>query len=254
MGQSMEACRAGLLGFILLLAAVGCSTAPVQEGPVVEPIFPASKVLDPRTHYASDVYDPWEGFNRTIYRFNYHFDRYVFLPAVNAYQAVTPDVVEKGIHNFFRNIVDVSTLINCILQGRPDTAVVTLTRIIWNTTIGVGGLINVASALDVPRPLEDFGQTLGRWGIGAGPYLVLPFAGPSSVRGAIGLGADFLMVTGIRDWAIDLKTWQSVALTVLQSIDIRAHIPFRYYETGSAFEYDMVRWLYSTKRELDIEK
>jgi phospholipid-binding lipoprotein MlaA len=112
----------------------------------------------------------------------------------------------------------------------------------------------VASALDVPRPEEDFGQTLGRWGIGAGPYLVLPIVGPSSVRGAIGFGADFLMVTGIRDWAIDLKTWQSMTLTVLQSIDIRAHIPFRYYETGSAFEYDMVRWLYSTKRELDIEK
>lgn len=254
MGGSKEACRASLLGLIVLLAAVGCSTVPVQEGPIVEPIFPASKVLDPRIEYAGDVYDPWEGFNRTIYRFNYRFDKYVFLPAVRGYRAVTPDLVEQGIHNFFNNLRDLVTLVNTVLQARPDKTVETLTRMIWNTTIGLAGFIDVASALDVPRPQEDFGQTLGRWGVGSGPYLVLPIYGPSSLRDGVGLGVDLTVATLIRNQLVDLETWQTLAFGALNAIDTRAHIPFRYYETGSAFEYEMVRWLYDTKRKLDIEK
>jgi phospholipid-binding lipoprotein MlaA len=250
----MRACGTAVLGFIVLLTAVGCSTAPVQEGPTVEPIFPASKVLDPRLKYADEVYDPWEGFNRSIYRFNYRFDKYVFLPAVNGYKAITPDVAEKGIHNFFNNLKDLVTLINTILQARPDKAAQTLTRIIWNTTLGLAGFIDVATALEVPRPEEDFGQTLGYWGVGNGPYLVLPIYGPSSLRDGIGLGVDLTLATVIRNQVVDLNTWQALAFGGLNAIDTRAHIPFRYYETGSAFEYDMVRWLYATKRELDIEK
>jgi len=108
------ACGLGLLG--------ACSTAPVKtDEPAGEPIFPADRVLGEGVSYESDeIWDPLEGMNRAIYRFNYHFDRYIFLPGIAAYQYVTPDPVEKGIHNFFRNLTDVSTLINSILQLNLD--------------------------------------------------------------------------------------------------------------------------------------
>ncbi len=242
------------LGLLAILAGVGCSTAPIQEGPPLEPIFPASRVLDPRVEHAGEVYDPWEGFNRSMYRFNHRFDKYVFLPAVNGYRAITPDVLEQGIHNFFNNLKDLVTLANTILQARPDKAAQTLTRIIWNTTLGLAGFIDVATALEVPRPQEDFGQTLGYWGVDAGPYLVLPVYGPSSLRDGIGLGVDLTIATVLRNQVVDLNLWQTLAFGGLGAIDTRAHIPFRYYETGSAFEYEMVRWLYTDKRKLDIEK
>lgn len=233
---------------------VGCSTAPVQRGELIEPIFPAELVLGEDIAYASDVYDPWEGFNRSIYRFNYQFDKYVFLPAVNVYQTVLPDIAEQGVHNFFNNIKDITTLFNSVLQLNPKKSIETTGRLITNTTFGLLGLIDIASALDMPRHQEDFGQTLGYWGVGSGPYLVLPIFGPSSVRDGIGLGVDGYVGTEIRDQALDPETWQEWLWNGFNAIDTRAYIPFRYYETGSPFEYYMVRWLFTTKRRIDIEK
>jgi phospholipid-binding lipoprotein MlaA len=239
-------CGLGLLG--------GCSTAPVKTGePVEEPIFPADRVLSKGVSYESDeIWDPLEGMNRTIYRFNYYFDRYIFLPGIAAYQYVTPDPVEKGIHNFFRNLTDVSTLINSILQLNLDKTMQTTTRLMVNSTIGLLGFIDVAS--DVPRKDEDFGQTLGYWGVGPGPYLVLPILGPSSLRDGVGYGVDWGIRRELWRRTTDLESWQEWARDILWSVDTRAHIAFRYYESGSPFEYEMVRMLYSTKRELDIER
>jgi phospholipid-binding lipoprotein MlaA len=245
--------RALLLGAVAL-AAVGCSTAPVQKGPVVEPLFPADRVLTEGVKYAGDVYDPWEGFNRTMYRFNYHFDKYVFLPVTNAYKAILPDFAEKGIHNFFSNIRNVRTLINSILQLNADKAAATTARLVLNTTFGIVGVFDVATGLDVPYPQEDFGQTLGYWGVASGPYLVLPILGPSSVRDGVGVGVDAFVASEIRDRALDLDTWQKLLWWGLDAVDTRANIPFRYYETGTPFEYDMVRWLYTTKRQIEIAK
>jgi phospholipid-binding lipoprotein MlaA len=239
-------------GGLALLGA--CSTAPVKtDESAAEPIFPADRVLGEGVHYESgEIWDPLEGMNRVFYRFNYHFDRYIFLPGIAAYQYVTPDPIEKGIHNFFRNLTDVSTLINSILQLNLDKTMQTTTRLMVNSTIGLLGFIDVAS--DVPRKDEDFGQTLGYWGVGPGPYLVLPILGPSSLRDGVGYGVDW----GIRGelWrrTTDLETWQEWTRDILWSVDTRANIAFRYYETGSPFEYEMVRMLYSTKRELDIER
>jgi len=232
----------------------GCSTAPVKVGdPVDEPVFPADRVLGKDVKYKADeIWDPLEGLNRRIYRFNYYFDRYVFLPAVNAYQFVTPDPVEKGVHNFFNNMQDVSTLINSILQLNPEKTLETTTRLVINSTVGLLGFINVAS--DVPRKDEDFGQTLGYWGVGNGPYLVLPILGPSSLRDGVGYGVDWGVRRELWRRAIDMEAYQEWARDILWSIDTRAHIAFRYYETGSPFEYDMVRLLYSTMRQLDVER
>jgi phospholipid-binding lipoprotein MlaA len=245
---------------LLMLAALlmtGCSTAPkiVPEGAeVVPPAFSAERVLGAPEDAARqiEISDPWEGFNRTMYLFNYRFDKYVFLPAVSAYQFVAPDPVEQGIHNFFRNVQDITTLLNSILQLNLEKTMNTTTRLAVNSTVGLLGFLDIAN--DVPRSDEDFGQTLGYWGVGNGPFLVLPVLGPSNVRDGVGLGVDWLAYSEIRARTTDMETWQEMTMDVMKALDLRAHTAFRYYETGSPFEYEWIRLLYTTKRKLDIER
>jgi len=238
-----------------LLLMTGCSTAPKQQGDTIEEaFFTPEKILEGGvTEYEDEeVYDPWQGFNRTMYRFNYHFDKYIFLPAVIGYFKITPDPVEKGIHNFFRNIQDLTTLYNSILQLNLEKTMNTTTRLLVNSTIGLLGFLDIAS--DVPRSDEDFGQTLGHWGVGSGPYLVLPILGPSSVRDGIGQGVDWLYYNEVRRRTTSMERWQEVSMDLLKAIDLRAHVKFLYYETNSPFEYELVRMLWTTKRELDIKR
>jgi len=245
--------------YLLLLVAVlvlaGCSTAPVVQGDeVIEPSFSADRVLQKDATYVSDeVSDPWIGFNRTMYRFNYRFDKYVFLPVVNGYKAITPDFLESGIRNFFLNLKDIPTLVNSILQLDATKSVETTGRFAINSTVGLLGFIDVASMLEIGKHQEDFGQTLGYWGVGPGPYLVLPILGPSSLRDGIGLGVDSIIDSAVID-EMDITDDEELALTVIKSIDTRANVAFRYYETGTPFEYEWVRMLYNTKRKMDIEK
>lgn len=128
--------------------------------------------------------DPWESFNRPVFRFNDKLDTYALRPVAKGYQAVTPQFVEDGVHNVFRNIGDVGNLANNLLQGKLRDAGVDGSRLIFNTTFGLLGFFDVASEMGLQRNDEDFGQTLGVWGVGSGPYLVLPLLGPSSVRDA----------------------------------------------------------------------
>ena len=104
--------------------------------------------------------------------------------------------------------------------------------------------------LDIPRPQEDFGQTLGYWGVGQGPYLVIPFLGPSNLRDGVGMIPDFYVRQLVQEELVADDA--QVAMMLLWPLDTRSNTSFRYYETGTAFEYDMVRWLWSTKRELDV--
>ena len=244
-----------LLLLVAVLALGACSTAPVMQGDaVIEPSFPADRVLDSDITYLSDeISDPWEGFNRSMYRFNYRFDKYVFLPVVNGYKFITPDFLEQGIHNFFLNLEDITTFFNSILQLNATKTVQTTGRFLVNTTVGLLGFIDVASKLDMPKHDEDFGQTLGHWGVGNGPFLVLPVLGPSNVRDSVGLGVDWVMYTAVQD-ELDMKESEEWALAIMRGIDTRANLAFRYYETGTPFEYEWVRLLYTTKRKMDIEK
>ena len=244
-----------LLLLVAVLALGACSTAPVQQGDeVVEPDFSADRVLGDDVAYVSDdISDPWEGFNRSMYRFNYRFDKYVFLPVVNGYKTITPDFLEQGIHNFFLNLEDITTFFNSILQLSGTKTVQTTGRFLVNTTVGLLGFIDVATRLDIPKHDEDFGQTLGYWGVGNGPYLVLPVLGPSNVRDGVGLGVDWFVMNELRD-ELDMKDSEELALDIMKAIDTRANVAFRYYETGTPFEYDWVKLLYTTKRKMDIEK
>lgn len=249
----MKFSRIALL--IAVFSMTACSSGPaLQMQDYQEPVFTAERVLpaDAEARSASAVYDPWSGMNRRIYNFNYHFDRYVFLPAVRGYQYVTPDFAEKGVSNFFDNLKDVNSFLNSVLQLSPSKSAQSAGRVVVNSTIGLLGLFDVATYFGIPRPEEDFGQTLGRWGTGPGPYLVLPVLGPSTLRDGIGLIPDSMVNSYLKDEIFSDD--YLLAVSVLDAVQTRSRVSFRYYETGSAFEYDTVRWLWSTKRELDIAK
>lgn len=143
----------------------------------------ATLVLLPTLAQASED-DPWEAFNRPVFRFNDTLDTYALKPLAQGYQKVTPQFLEDGVHNVFGNIGDVGNLANNLLQGKVHDAGVDTGRLIFNTTFGVLGFFDVATEMGLQRSDEDFGQTLGAWGLGSGPYLVLPFLGPSSLRDA----------------------------------------------------------------------
>ncbi|MDO6563839.1 VacJ family lipoprotein [Amphritea sp. 1_MG-2023] len=137
--------------------------------------------------------DPWEGFNRSMFGFNDALDRYALKPVARGYKAITPNILEAGIGNFFSNLGDVGSLVNNLLQLKGEAAGQDLGRVVFNTTVGLVGLIDVATPMGLPEHNEDFGQTLGYWGVKTGPYLVLPFLGPSNVRDGIGLIPDSML-------------------------------------------------------------
>ena len=214
----------------------------------------AGEIVKEDVTYTVKVYDPIEGWNRGVYRFNYYFDKYLFLPVTNTYSFLMPDPLEKGVHNAFRNIAEVNNFANCLLQGKFQGALVTFWRFLFNSTFGLGGLFDFATPAGLPRQNEDFGQTLGRWGLGAGPYLVLPVFGPSNLRDGVGLLGDF----GINHYTdpVNLATDRkySTPYAILEAIDTRNATAFRYYASGSPFEYELVRMLYKEIRELEIAK
>lgn len=143
--------------------------------------------------------DPWESFNRSIFVFNDTADRWVLKPVAVGYTKVTPDPVERGVSNFFSNLAEVRNVLNDLLQWKWGQAGNDFGRLLVNSTLGVAGFFDVARHMSLPRSEgEDFGQTLAVWGVGQGPYLVLPFLGPSNVRDTVGLPVD---------WAADPVTY-----------------------------------------------
>lgn len=241
---------------LLLLGSVaGCSGSSPSEAPP-----PGLTPSDAGPEDTLDLLqqpgaqeDPFELFNRAVYYFNADFDRRVFLPVLTAYRTVTPQLVRRGVINFFSNLGELRNGFNGLLQARPEVAGRATIRLFVNTTAGLLGTIDVASELGVAQQNEDFGQTLGRWGAGSGPYLVLPFLGPSSIRDASGTGVDF--ATGF--FLPPLSTvnefvYRSPFVYPPQVLSERDRVDFRYYDSGSPFEYDIVRYLFLRKRELDI--
>jgi phospholipid-binding lipoprotein MlaA len=141
-------------------------------------------MLVPFVAQAASEDDPWESVNRPIYKFNDVIDTYALKPLAQGYQYIAPQFVEDGVHNFFQNIGDVRNLANDILQAKPHAAGVDTARLIFNTTFGLLGVIDVGTKMGLQRNDEDFGQTLGYWGVGSGPYVMLPLLGPSTLRDA----------------------------------------------------------------------
>ena len=134
--------------------------------------------------------DPIEPINRGIYSFNSTFDHYLLKPIAKGYDAVVPGLVKAGVSNVFQNVSDAQSLVSDALQLKGAKFGDDLGRVMLNTTFGIGGIFDLATQLGVERGNEDIGQTLGYWGLGAGPYLVIPFLGPSSLRDAVGRFGD----------------------------------------------------------------
>ncbi len=231
------------------LAAAREAEAPIPAGTpaaLAPPVTPADAP-------SMVTYDPFERINRFTYRFNARFDENVFLPVANGYRRL-PRPVRSGVHNFFGNLGEIGNTLNFALQGRAGYGLRSLGRFAINTTLGIGGLFDVAKKMKLAPAPTGFGTTLAKWGMRPGPFVVLPLIGPSTLRDTVGLGGDFGLA-----WAADpggfYRTSQnSWMFGAANSVDLRAHIDFRYYETGSPFEYETIRFLYVRQRLLEDEK
>lgn len=158
--------RIAIAGFFLALSQ-GCATGP-----------------------NANTADPLEPFNRGVFSFNEGVDRAILKPVATAYRDITPSPVRTGVSNFFGNIGDVWSLVNNVLQLKPKESLETLMRVSFNTVFGFAGVFDIATEMRLEKNPEDFGQTLGYWGVGPGPYVVLPLLGPSTVRDSLGRVVD----------------------------------------------------------------
>jgi phospholipid-binding lipoprotein MlaA len=195
---------------------------------------------------STDSRDPWEGYNRKVWRFNEAIDQAVLQPVARGYQAAVPEVVRTGVGNFFGNISDVWSFVNNALQLKPRESVHMLARVGVNTTVGLLGLVDVASRVDLPRYREDFGQTLGFWGLPSGPYLVLPLLGPSTLRDTAAFPVD--RQGDLVGWVQDNPA--RLGLTGLRLVDLRADVlqAGRVIEGAALDKYTFVREAYLQRR------
>ena len=219
--------RTSLLPLCVLLA-YGCAAAPPSKP-------------DPR--------DPWERMNRVTYRFNDRVDRAVTKPVARAYRRVTPQPVQAGVSNFLVNLSYPVVILNDLMQGQFKPFLNDTGRLLLNTTLGIGGVLDPATAAGLDKNDRDFGQTLGSWGARPGPYLVLPFMGPSDVRDTFGRAGDIF--SDPRHYIDnDLVGYGLFALGV---VDTRAHLLDLEGVIGSAYDpYAFVRNAYLQKREFKV--
>lgn len=201
---------------------------------------------------ALNVYDPFESVNRRLYHFNYRFDQWVFLPVVNGYRYITPSFVRTGVSNFFSNLGDVPNLLNSLLQFKGKRSMEITARLLFNTTLGVAGMWDPATKMGLPHQSEDFGQTLGFYGVPDGPYLMLPILGPSNLRDTGGLVVDYSAENWINFLNMAEVSSDNPEVWVLRAIDKRYTTSFRYGQLNSPFEYEKVRYVYTEARRLQI--
>ena len=225
--------------------AAESATGPAPEPQDVPPL------VTPADAPPMYTYDPWERLNRSTYRFNARFDGAIFLPVADTYRRA-PRPIRAGIHNFFGNLAEIDSVINYTLQWRLKYGLRSLTRLAINSTIGIGGLFDVASKLKLPGAPTGFATTLAKWGMHPGPYLVIPLLGPSTLRDGVGFLADYGAEYGINVAGL-YRGGVSWGLGTANAIDQRANINFRYYSGGSPFEYETIRFLYVRRRLIEDE-
>jgi phospholipid-binding lipoprotein MlaA len=201
---------------------------------------------------ALDVNDPLESWNRRVYHFNHRFDQWVFLPLVHGYTYITPQIVRSGVTNFFNNLGDVPNLLNSLLQLKGERSMDITARLLLNTTIGVAGLWDPATKMGIARQTEDFGQTLGFYGLSGGPYMMLPILGPSNLRDTGGLAMDFSAESAINFLNVSDVSSDHPQVWVLRGVDRRYNTRYQYGQMNSPFEYEKVRYVYTQLRTLQI--
>jgi phospholipid-binding lipoprotein MlaA len=222
-----------MLGLLIISSALsGCSTTPTTQ---------------------ADSKDPWESWNRDVHGFNKDVDDTVLKPVAKGYQAVVPKPVDEGITNVFSNIGDIGVTINDFLQLKFLQGGMDASRFLINTTAGVAGIFDVAKMIDLPKHNEDFGQTLGFWGMPSGSYLVLPFLGPSSPRDTVGLIGNALMnpLTYISVFGGVAVNAATVGARSVDVTDTRSDLMSseKIVDEASVDRYDFVRNAYRQRRE-----
>ena len=215
---------------ILMLSLAGCATIP-QTAP-------------------HDPHDPWERMNRGTQRFNDAIDRAVMKPVATGYRRFVPRVVRTGVSNLLGHLEFPTTIVNDLLQLKFRDTAADIGRFALNSTLGIGGLLDPATRVGIPRNNEDFGQTLGRWGVPAGPYLVLPMFGPSTLRDAPALAADAQTDLRVQ---LNVDTTTRVALSVMTVVDERVSLLTIDAALDSAFDrYAFTRNAWLQRREYQV--
>lgn len=240
------------LSVLMLIILTACQSTPSPE---LEPPRRNFTNIEDK-HFADSqfsVYDPAEGLNKELYKFNAVLDEYLLLPIVDAYVYVTPEFLRNRVSNFFLNVGEFNNFTNAVLQARVEEAGITLGRFGINTTVGVLGTFDVATDWGLMRQPNDFGKTLGRYGVGPGPYIVIPFLGPSNLRDATGIVADYASLALIIPNDVNDSTAYKVVAYGVQPLDMRYKNRFRYFESGSPFEYELIRYISTTSRQLQID-
>lgn len=231
--------RTRILALLLGLASLPALAAEPAADPGAEATPDASSQRNP---------DPWERFNRPMYRFNRGFDRLVFLPVARGYQRFTPSLLRRGVSNFFDNLSEPVVSLNMLLQGRPKLAAASLGRFVLNSTLGLGGVLDPATHAKIPNNSADFGQTFARWGWRDSRYVVLPIFGPATVRDTAGKGVN--STVSPVDW---LARREGAEVSFLYGINARASaLSAESFLEGAADEYSLVRDGYLQYRRCQI--
>ena len=194
--------------------------------------------------------DPYESYNRAVFNFNDKVDTYALKPVATVYRDVTPSFVQTGVGNFFGNLGDAWTAVNNLLQGKGEAGMTDVTRFALNSTLGILGLFDIASEAGLQKHKEDFGQTLGTWGVSSGPYLMLPLLGPSTVRDTVALPADFAG----NIWSYKTPVYLRNIGTGVNLVDTRASLldATSMLEDAALDRYEFIRDGYLQRRESQI--
>ena len=202
------------------------------------------------------IADPYEGFNRQMFAFNNEVDKYALGPAATVYKTVTPTFARDRVGDFLSNLKAPVIFINDVLQAEPSRAADTFFRFTINTTVGLAGLWDAADQFGVKKHSEDFGQTLAVWGVGSGPYLVLPFLGPTTPRDVTGLGVDYALdpLTWTEfDGDPDLDDKIAIGRGVLGGLNARVALDDQIKQLNAQPEpYVALRRIYSSQRQAEI--
>jgi phospholipid-binding lipoprotein MlaA len=238
----------------VLLLLCGCSTLPHTGPDTVSPLRTYEDIVKDGDGGLLDVPDSIEGFNRGAYRFNYYFDRYFLHPIVQGYEFILPEYAQDRVSSALDNIGEIGNLTNNLLQLKFNAVGITLGRFVINSTVGLAGLWDPATRWGLARQRQDFGLTLAHYGAGNGSYLVLPIFGPSNVRDTAGLAVDGTTygLIGPVAGAATIASWAGAGHSGLKGVDQRHRVRFQYRDTGSPFEYELLRMIYTMQRELQI--
>lgn len=254
--------KALILALILISGAMPAQAEPINDEGFTQPLASLKYVrhdqgvvaFNQATLALLNIPDPWELANRRLYHFNQRVDERVLVPVVKAYRFFIPNLLRQGVTNFFSNLGDVSNFSNSLLQLKGKRSLQTGGRLLINTTVGLAGVWDPASKLGFVKQNEDFGQTLGLYGVKQGPYMMLPILGPSNLRDASGRVVDFAAGESINFLNVAETSNDYREISAVKIVNEREITEFRYGQLNSPFEYEKLRYVFSRARELQVQE